>query len=292
MEMLKEISIQAGIAITTARLNSELREALKQAQESDQLKNHFLMTASHELRTPLTAIQGYLELLGTFGEVIDEEAKQRFINNARRACEELVLLLGNVMDTSRVDQDGVTLNPGPVTVLGAVQLILEILEPTIAREERPVVVSIPDDLNVWVDDLRLRQILLNVVGNALKYTPPFSQIEISAEEVDGDLLSERLQSLGRHNFNTTANRYVMIIVRDWGPGIGAQDQSRLFSKFMRLDSALNSVQRGAGLGLYLCRQLVEAMDGHIWIESQGIPGEGSTFVIALPRYTDENGRMG
>lgn len=292
MEMLKEISIQAGIAITTARLNSELREALKQAQESDQLKNHFLMTASHELRTPLTAIQGYLELLGTFGEVIDEEAKLRFLNNARRACEELVLLLGNVMDTSRVDQDGVTLNLGLVTVLGAVQLILEILEPTIAREERPVVVSIPGDLNVWVDDLRLRQILLNVVGNALKYTPPFSQIEISAEEVDGDLLSERLQSLGRHDFNATADQYVMIIVRDWGPGIGAQDQSRLFTKFMRLDSALNSVQRGAGLGLYLCRQLVEAMDGHIWIESQGIPGEGSTFVIALPRYTDENGRMG
>lgn len=292
MEMLKEISIQAGIAITNARLNSELREALKQAQESDQLKNHFLMTASHELRTPLTAIQGYLELLGTFGEVVDEEVKLRFLNNARRACEELVLLLGNVMDTSRVDQDRVSLNPGPVKVIKAVQLILEILEPTIAREERPVVVSISDDLNVWVDDLRLRQILLNVVGNALKYTPPFSQIEISAEEVDGDSLSERLHSLGRHEFNATADQYVMIIVKDWGPGIGAQDQSRLFTKFMRLDSALNSVQRGAGLGLYLCRQLVEAMDGHIWIESQGIPGEGSAFAIALPRYTDEDGRMG
>src|SRR5438309_1927257 len=113
LEMLKEISIQAGIAITNARLNSELRDALKQAQESDQLKNHFLMTASHELRTPLTAIQGYLELLAAFGELVDEEAKLRFLTNARRACEELVLLLGNVMDTSRVDQDGVSLNLGP-----------------------------------------------------------------------------------------------------------------------------------------------------------------------------------
>ncbi len=288
LEMLKEISIQAGIAITNARLNSELRDALKQAQESDQLKNHFLMTASHELRTPLTAIQGYLELLGAFGELVDEEAKLRFLTNARRACEELVLLLGNVMDTSRVDQDGVSLNLGPVKVINTVQLILEILEPTTTREKRPVEVRIPDDLYVWVDDLRLRQILLNLVGNALKYTPAFSKIEITAKRVDGDTLNERPLSPHGHHLDTACDQFVIIAVKDWGPGIGAQDQGRLFTKFMRLDSALNSIQRGAGLGLYLCRQLTEAMDGRIWVESQGIPGEGSTFVVALPRYTDKD----
>ena len=288
LEMLKEISIQAGIAITNARLNSELRDALKQAQESDQLKNHFLMTASHELRTPLTAIQGYLELLGAFGELVDEEAKLRFLTNARRACEELVLLLGNVMDTSRVDQDGVSLNLGPVKVINTVQLILEILEPTTTREKRPVEVRIPDDLYVWVDDLRLRQILLNLVGNALKYTPAFSKIEITAKGVDGDTLNERPLSPHGPHLETACDQFVIIAVKDWGPGIGAQDQGRLFTKFMRLDSALNSIQRGAGLGLYLCRQLTEAMGGRIWIESQGIPGEGSTFVVALPRYTDKD----
>lgn len=292
LEMLKEISVQAGIAITNARLNSELRDALKQAQESDQLKNHFLMTASHELRTPLTAIQGYLELLGAFGELVDEEAKLRFLTNARRACEELVLLLGNVMDTSRVDQDGVSLNLGPVKVINAVQLILEILEPTTTREKRPVEVGIPDDLYVWVDDLRLRQILLNLVGNALKYTPAFSKIEITAKGVDGDTLNERLLSPDGHHLDASCDQFVIIAVKDWGPGIEAQDQGRLFTKFMRLDSALNSIQRGAGLGLYLCRQLTEAMGGRIWIESQGIPGEGSTFVVALPRYIDKEERSG
>ena len=287
LEMLKEISIQAGIAITNARLNSELRDALKQAQESDQIKNHFLMTASHELRTPLTAIQGYLELLGAFSELIDEEAKLRFLNNARRACEELVLLLGNVMDTSRVDQDGVSLNLGPVKVITPVQLILEILEPTIAREKRSVEVRIPDDLYVWVDDLRLRQVLLNLVGNALKYTPAFSKIEITAKGVDADTLNEQLLSLDSHILDTSSDRFVIIAIRDWGPGIGVQDQGRLFTKFMRLDSALNSVQRGAGLGLYLCRQLTEAMGGRIWVESQGISGEGSIFAVALPCYSSE-----
>lgn len=289
LEMLKEISIQAGIAITNARLNSELRDALKQAQESDQLKDHFLMTASHELRTPLTAIQGYLELLGAFGEVIDEEAQLRFLNNARRACEELVLLLGNVMDTSRVDQNGVSLNLGSVKVTSTVQFILEILEPTIAREKRPVEVRIPDDLYVWVDDLRLRQVLLNLVGNALKYTPASVKIEITAKVVHGGTLNERPLSLNGRLLDTSCDQFVIIAVRDWGPGIGVQDQSRLFTKFMRLDSALNSIQRGAGLGLYLCQQLTEAMGGRIWVESHGIPGEGSTFVVALPRYIDENG---
>lgn len=283
LEMLKEIGVQAGIAITNARLNTELREALQQAQESDRLKNHFLMTASHELRTPLTSIQGYLELLNSFGSILDEETKSRFINNARRACEELVLLLGNVMDTSRVDQDKVSLNPGSVQVLKTVQMILEILEPTITREGRKIELHIADDLYVWVDDLRLRQILLNIVGNALKYTPPSTNILLSAEDINHADVSKRILAAHCQDIEPRAEQFVLITVRDWGAGISLKDQAYLFTRFMRLEKAINSVQRGAGLGLYLCRQLTEAMGGQVWVESQGIPGEGSSFLIALPR---------
>jgi len=95
-----------------------------------------------------------------------------------------------------------------------------------------------------------------------------------------------------HNFETEADQFVVIAIRDWGWGIRAVDQARLFTKFMRLDSALNSTQRGAGLGLYLCRQLTEAMGGYIWVESKGMAGEGSTFVIALPRYAKDDERSG
>jgi signal transduction histidine kinase len=283
--MLKEIGVQAAIAITNARMYSELREALKQAQASEQLKNHFLMTASHELRTPLTAVQGYVELLSEFDGTLDEETKKRFVTHARRACEELVLLLGNVMDASRIEQDRVTLNLGPVRVLEAVQMVLEILEPIIARERRPIEVRIPDSAHARVDDLRLRQILLNLVGNALKYSPASTALAIAAECIDQAELCRRISSHNQQEVpNGTAEQFVVIAIRDWGPGIPLEDQPKLFTKFMRLVPAINSMQRGAGLGLYLCRQLTEAMGGHIWMESSGIPGEGSIFFVALPRY--------
>jgi signal transduction histidine kinase len=284
LEMLKEIGVQAGIAITNARLNTELREALQQAQESDRLKNHFLMTASHELRTPLTSVQGYLELLNSFGPTLDEGTKSHFINNARRACEELELLLGNVMDTSRVDHDKVKLNLGPVQIAQSAQIILEILEPTLALEGRTVELQIADDLYVWVDDLRLRQILLNVIGNALKYTPPSSPIALSAECINYADIVEHITLAHTQLTKSCAEQFVLIAIRDWGSGINSTDQAHLFTKFMRLDNAINSTQRGAGLGLYLCRQLTEAMCGQIWVESQGIAGQGSTFLIALPRH--------
>ncbi|MBX5451413.1 ATP-binding protein [Thermogemmatispora sp.] len=288
LELLKEIGIQAAIAMNNAQLYTELREALKQAQESERLKNHFLMTASHELRTPLTAIQGYLELLGDFGESLDEEAKARFISNARRACEELVLLLGNVMDASRIDQDRVLLKMEPVQVIRPVMLILEILEPILVREERRMHIEVPEDLQVWADDLRLRQILLNIVGNALKYTPAGSPVAISARRLSWEELCCLPSLADQHRpAKPPSGFFALMAVRDWGPGISRADQARLFTRFMRLPNALNSMQRGAGLGLYLCRQLTEAMGGSIWLESEGIPGEGSTFYIALPLYSEE-----
>jgi len=282
-EMLTEIAVQAGIAITNARLYVELREALVQAQASERLKNHFLMTASHELRTPLTAIQGYLELLGDFGHTLDDESRARFLNNARRACEELVLLLGKVMDASRVDQDRVMLTFTSVHVAQAVQSIVEILEPIVAREDRTVELNIADNFDVWVDDLRLRQILLNLIGNALKYTPPSTDIGISAESVSWQELLQCIPSLEQRLSPPASGHFVIIAIRDWGSGVSLEDQPKLFAKFMRLTGAINSLQRGAGLGLYLCRQLTEAMGGHIWMESKGIDGQGSTFFVALPR---------
>jgi signal transduction histidine kinase len=283
LHMLLAIGGEAAIAIKSASMYSELRQALKAAQESEQLKDHFLMTASHELRTPLTAIQGYLELLDTFGKALTEDTRQHFLNNARRACEELVLLLGNIMDASRIDQDKVEMKLRTVHLIESVHTIIEIMDPTIISEARPVKMQVPDTLYVIADDLRLRQILLNLVGNALKYSPASQSVAIYAEALASDELAQRFPSMQQVSSLPSDQHYVVIAIRDWGPGIAPEDQPRLFNKFMRLNRAINSTQRGAGLGLYLCRQLVEAMQGFIWMESSGIPGEGCTFFAALPQ---------
>ena len=283
LTLLEEIGVHAGIALTNALLYTKLREALKEAQKSEQLTNHFLMTASHELRTPLTAIQGYLELLTIHTSVLDNETKQRFVGLASRACEELILLLGNVMDTSSVHQDQVMLHLETVQVRYAVQHITEILEPTFTMEHRTLLIDIDEHWHVKADDLRLRQILLNVIGNALKYAPPPSKVATTVTGVDRTRLEQRLAQVQLSISASSIQRFIVIAISDWGPGIAQKDITRLFAKFVRLESAMNSTQRGAGLGLYLCRQLAEAMSGQIWVESAGIPGEGSTFLLALPQ---------
>ncbi len=282
LALLEEIGVQAGIALTNAQLYAKLRQALQEAQKSEQLTNHFLMTASHELRTPLTSVQGYLELLITHENKLSQEMQRRFVELASLACEELVLLLGNIMDTSRVDQDRVTLHTEVVHMSQTVRRITEILEPTFTIENRTLLVDVDEQWYVQADDLRLRQILLNVVGNALKYAP-LSKIAITASRVERATLEQHLVLAQLPPQASEVSNFIVLAVRDWGAGIEQKDIARLFGKFVRLDPAMNSVQRGAGLGLYLCRQLAEAMGGQIWAESSGISGEGTTFLLALPQ---------
>jgi signal transduction histidine kinase len=255
---------------------------MQEAKKSEQLTNNFLMVASHELRTPLTAVQGYLELLTTYAKTLDDETKQHFVDLASHACEELVLLLGNVMDTSRIDYERMHLQIERVHLRMAMRSIVEILEPAFSMEKRTLQTDIDEHLYVQADDLRLRQILLNLVGNALKYAPS-SDVAITATSTERENVEQCLDTA--HLVlpaTSTTSHFVLLGVRDWGNGIAQEDMSRLFTKFGRLESAINSMQRGAGLGLYLCRQLAEAMHGQIWAESSGIEGEGVTFFVALP----------
>jgi signal transduction histidine kinase len=260
---------QAAVAYTNATLYQQLRTAHQQLQELDQLKDQFMITASHELRTPLTAVQGYLELLAQYDEILSPEQRHEFLHKTRLACDELVLLLNNVMDASRLEVDA-GIRPAhieTVAVEDIVQSVVDMMEPQLTQEERIVYLDIPPDLAVQADPVRLRQILRNLAMNALKYSPPGTPITFRA----------------RASLDSTSLRpCALISVSDRGKGIRPEDQPKLFQRFVRLESDVNSPVRGSGLGLYISRRLVEAMRGKIWVESSGVPGEGATFTIELP----------
>ena len=248
------------------QLYQHLQTAHQRLQELDQLKDQFLMTASHELRTPLTAVQGYLDLLAEFDNSLSADQGREFLQKAQRGCDELVLLLSNVMDVSRLEVEA-GISPAylqPVSVHEMVQSVINLIEPHVTQEERKVYVNVPSHLCVQADAGRLRQVLLNISMNALKYSPPCTPIAFSARGP------------------TDSDSQVIISVTDKGKGITPQDQRRLFQRFVRLERDMNSSIRGSGLGLYITNRLIEAMAGKIWIESTGMPGEGTTFHIQLP----------
>ena len=251
---------QCAVAIENTRITLALREAYERQKELDQLKDQFVTTASHELRTPLTAVQGYIELLADFGQSLDIESQAEFLAKARRGCDELTLMVNNIMDASLVETEAEQIRCSPVSVADAVQSVLEMFEGEFAREQRSVEVSIPPDLSVLADPVRLRQVLLNLLNNALKFSSSGSGIAI---------------------LGFSGDEQVTVAIRDYGLGVPPEDQMRLFERFVRLERDMNSPVRGAGLGLYICKRLIEAMRGHIWVESSGVSGEGSLFAFSL-----------
>ena len=249
------------------QLYLQVHAAHQRLQEVDQLKDQFMMIASHELRAPLTCVQGYLKLLTQFHEFIPPERYQDFLQKAERSCTELVVLLNNIMDVSYLEVHGSihSTHVEPVVVQDMIQSVTNLIEPQVIHERRQVQLDIPADLTVQADPVRLRQVLLNITVNALKYSPPQTPLTFSARLRQG------------------SEDEVVIRVTDKGKGIAPEDQARLFQRFTRLESAINSPVQGSGLGLYISRRLIEGMGGKIWIESSGIPGEGSTVHIQLPR---------
>jgi glutamate:GABA antiporter len=261
--LLSSLNEQTAAARENAHLYEDLRTAYAKLSELDQLKDAFLTTAGHELRTPLTIVQGYLELLGEMDDDISPEIRHNFINKARRACDELVLLQANIMDASRIEFDATTLLYTSLNLKEVSTAVVELFEPLILQEQRDVEVAIDQTITVRADETRLKQVLRNLIANALRYSPQCTPIHLTAEV-------EREQDL------------VRISVTDRGPGIPPDKQEAIFDKFVRLERDMHGTISGSGLGLYITKQLVEAMHGTITIESTGVPGEGSTFTFTLP----------
>jgi signal transduction histidine kinase len=244
----------------------ELGRAYEQQQELSQLKDQLMLNLGHELRTPLTVVYGYLELLVALEGNLDSKVQMNFLKNAMSACDELQLLVNSLQDagsTSKsMDADYVEEVAVEAVVQDAVRYFTSHTE--FEEQENRIQLDIFGQLIVRVHALYVRQVLRNLISNALKYSPDGTPVVVSA----------------RCQGNDAAE--VCISVQDAGPGIPADEIPLLFSQFVRLRRDISGPVRGIGLGLYISKQLVEAMGGHIWVESTGIPGQGSRFCFTLP----------
>jgi PAS domain S-box-containing protein len=232
--------------------------------EVDRLKSEFVATVSHELRTPMTAIKGYIDILmmGAAGAL--NENQTHFLDIVGNNIERLNILVNDLLDISRIESGRVSLSRQPIDLREVAEdVIAEVLRRS-QEENKPMALSLdaPKRLpTVMGDTERVRQIIGNLVDNAYNYTPENGTIRVGIHAENGE---------------------VQIDIQDNGVGIALEDQARIFERFYRGEHPLVLSTPGTGLGLPIVRQLVEMHKGRIWMNSTGVPGEGSTFSFTLP----------
>jgi signal transduction histidine kinase/HAMP domain-containing protein len=259
VNLLHTFAVQSILAIRNARLFEEIEEKGRQLARADKHKSEFLANMSHELRTPLNAILGYTELIldQIYGEVPEKiaEVLSRLEKNGRH----LLSLINDVLDLSKIEAGRFTLSLGDYSLIELVETVLASVESLAAEKNLSLTTNLPKKLPVGRGDTqRLAQVLLNLVGNAIKFT---EQGEISIEA-------------------KTDEDYFIVSVKDTGPGISEENQATVFKEFHQLDGSSTKQKGGTGLGLSIAKKIIEMHGGRIWVDSA--IGAGSSFTFSIP----------
>jgi signal transduction histidine kinase len=273
--LLQGLASQAAIAISNARLYTEVESAYEQLKELDRLKDDFILTVSHEFRTPLTAIEGYVTLINKHGHKLDQEKLQQFAGEIHQATLQLAGMISMLADANRMSTQPLRISPRPINLRVCATDAVGAQSPE-AKER--IQIRLADDLWVNGDDERLPLVFSNLISNAIKYAGPGKTCRIAGRLASRPSLATEGRKLSPGD---DAQEWVVVTVEDDGPGISIEDQAKLFQKFVRLAQSLVTPVRGTGLGLWICRQYVEAMGGDIWVESR--LGQGARFHFCLPR---------
>lgn len=243
----------------------KLARAYEEEQRLHQAKSLFIQHVNHELKTPLTSLSGCLDLLLEQNDLFDAETRASFLQQAVSSCEELQILTSNILESLQIDQG----QPPPVREMILASTVREVIHQTDPRWqlEKRARLDISEDLRALAYPQYLRLLLRNLLSNAVKYAPGEEPILINARRLDS---------------SSAMKPEICVSVKDWGPGIPEGEMQQIFGQFVRLRRDILGQVRGSGLGLSISKQLVEAMGGRIWVESSGIPGEGSCFSFTLP----------
>jgi signal transduction histidine kinase len=259
VDLLTTFASQSALAIENARLFHQLEQKSRELEDASRHKSQFLANMSHELRTPLNAILGYTELIvdRVYGEVPDkiDEVLDRVQKNGRH----LLGLINDVLDLSKIEAGQLTLHLSDYSFSDVVQEVVSSVGSLAAEKQLKLTVDVAPELPTGRgDERRITQVLLNLVGNAIKFTDK-GKVTVQINASDGAFVAA---------------------VADTGPGIDKQDQERIFEEFQQSDSALTKGRTGTGLGLAIAKRIAQLHGGRIWVEST--LGKGSTFYLRIP----------
>lgn len=266
----KTCLVGMGIDISDRMRMEAEREKRYRAEAADRLKSGFLATMSHELRTPLNSIIGFTGIIlqGLAGPLTAEQSKQ--LEMVRSSARHLLALVNDVLDISKIEAGQLEVAREPFDLYRSITKVIASVEPLAAAKRLELRVQLATELGVAVsDERRFEQILLNLLGNAIKFTDQ-GEVELQAEIRRGIMLRGAV----------CEQPTIRLRVSDTGIGIQAEELPNLFQPFRQIDSGLSRKHEGTGLGLAICRRLAELMGGEIEVESEW--GRGSTFSLTLP----------
>lgn len=274
IEFLENITNLIGLAFrlqetqnSLSKISQEVYKMNLKLHELDKLKDDFVSIASHELRTPMTAIRSYAWMALNRSDVPLTEKLKKYLSRTLLSTERLINLVNDMLNVSRIESGRINITPKAFDIMALSKEVMDEVAAKASEKQLKLVITDVKLPQVFGDPDKIHEVLLNLVGNALKFTPNGGSITIEFFP-DGIM--------------------VETAVKDSGAGLSKQDLGRLFQKFGRLDSSYTAISTsgGTGLGLYISKNLVELMKGKIWASSEGL-GKGSTFTFSLPVATAE-----
>lgn len=288
LTLLQALGDQVVLGLDRATTLEELRRnermlatRNRDLQRATKLKSEFLANMSHELRTPLNAIIGFSDLLLTEGLGALEEQQKEFLESILRNGRHLLGLINSVLDLSKIEAGRMVLSLGPCEIRDAITGAVADTSSLRSSKSQECILDLPEEgsLEVIADGVRVRQVLINLLSNASKFTGEGGRITVSAVRTVAPMPTRTANPSGGV-IELATRQVVWISVSDSGIGISTEDLGKLFREFSQVDSSASRAAQGTGLGLALCKRFVEMHGGQIGVES--VPGKGSSFWFLLP----------